>query len=302
MPESQLRTYGRRIGALSLAVAAIGFTASAPAAAATQVGETPTPDRPFCASGTATLVQSFSPAGQYVIPSAGVITSWSYLAASMPPSQLRLKIIRGNGGNSYTVLGESAVQTGLSLNSLNTFGTRITVHAGERLGLFAAFAGDCVGETAPAGYGTAIFSGGNQAVNSTATYMQQAMERLDVSAVLEPDADNDGFGDETQDACPGDASIQGDCAPPDTTITKAPEDKVKTKKKQANVTFEFGADEAATFECSLDGGPFAACTSPDTLTVKKGDHSFAVRAVDTAGNVDASPASDTWKVKRKKKK
>jgi hypothetical protein len=29
---------------------------------------------------------------------------------------------------------------------------------------------------------------------------------------LEPDADNDGFGDETQDACPRDAALQGPCS------------------------------------------------------------------------------------------
>ena len=28
-----------------------------------------------------------------------------------------------------------------------------------------------------------------------------------VSGVIEPDADNDGYGDETQDACPAEASL-----------------------------------------------------------------------------------------------
>jgi hypothetical protein len=34
---------------------------------------------------------------------------------------------------------------------------------------------------------------------------------LDLSATLEPDADHDGFGDETQDQCPTNASTQGAC-------------------------------------------------------------------------------------------
>lgn len=86
--------------------------------------------------------------------------------------------------------------------------------------------------------------------------------------------------------------------PPETQITKRPKD--KTKKKQA--TFEFTSNVAgSTFECSLDGAAFAPCGSPDTLKVKKGKHSFQVRAIDTAGNVDGSPASDGWKVKRRKK-
>jgi hypothetical protein len=51
--------------------------------------------------------------------------------------------------------------------------------------------------------------------------------------------------------------------------------------------FRFGADDpTAHFECSLDDAGFAACTSPDTLTVSgDGSHTFRVRAIDTAGNV-----------------
>ena len=91
----------------------------------------------------------------------------------------------------------------------------------------------------------------------------------------------------------------GDTNPPDTTITKRPKD--KTKKKTA--VFEFSSSEpGSTFECKLDGGQFAPCSSPDTLKVKKGKHSFEVRAKDAAGNVDGSPASDSWKVKKKRKR
>ena len=87
--------------------------------------------------------------------------------------------------------------------------------------------------------------------------------------------------------------------PPNTTITKRPKD--KTKKKTA--TFEFTSNEPGRdVRVQLDGGPFAPCSSPDTLKVKKGKHHFEVRATDAAGNVDGSPATDDWKVKKKKKK
>jgi hypothetical protein len=92
----------------------------------------------------------------------------------------------------------------------------------------------------------------------------------------------------------------GDSNAPIATITKGPKD--KTKKRTA--TFEFtGTDTRAiaSFQCSLDGGPFTACTAPHTVKVKKGKHTFQVRAVDQAGNVGA-PASDTWKRKKGKKK
>jgi hypothetical protein len=90
-------------------------------------------------------------------------------------------------------------------------------------------------------------------------------------------------------------------AQPDTTITKGP--KAKTKKKLA--TFEFSGTDAravAGFECSLDGGAFAACTSPYSVKVKKGRHTFSVRATDQAGNIDGTPAAFGWKVKKKRKK
>jgi Trypsin len=87
----------------------------------------------------------------------------------------------------------------------------------------------------------------------------------------------------------------------ETVITKGPKD--KTKKKKA--TFEFTGAEVraiAGFQCSLDGKAFASCTSPHKVKVKKGRHTFQVRTVDTAGNVDGTPASDSWKRKKKKKK
>jgi len=95
------------------------------------------------------------------------------------------------------------------------------------------------------------------------------------------------------------APLPGDATPPDTTITKHPKD--KTKKKKAK--FEFTSSEpGSTFLCSFDGDPFAACTSPESEKVGKGKHAFDVVAVDPAGNKDATPAEDSWRVKKKKKR
>ncbi|MDQ3738933.1 MAG: Ig-like domain-containing protein, partial [Actinomycetota bacterium] len=87
-------------------------------------------------------------------------------------------------------------------------------------------------------------------------------------------------------------------APPDTT---APETVIDTgpsgTTNMTTATFAFSSEAGATFECGLDGADFVACTSPTGYdALADGEHAFAVRAVDTAGNADASPATRTWTV------
>ena len=89
-----------------------------------------------------------------------------------------------------------------------------------------------------------------------------------------------------------------DTTPPETEITKAPPK--KTTKKTAS--FQFVSEPGATYECKLDDEAFAPCTSPTTYKVKKGTHSFEVRARDAAGNVDPTPATQDWSVKSRGKK
>ncbi|RPJ50711.1 MAG: hypothetical protein EHJ95_06570, partial [Methanobacteriota archaeon] len=66
-------------------------------------------------------------------------------------------------------------------------------------------------------------------------------------------------------------------------------------------SFSFSSDEPdAGFECRLDSSDplaFAGCSSPQTyIGLSIGSHTFEVRAVDAAGNVDATPASYAWTV------
>jgi hypothetical protein len=82
---------------------------------------------------------------------------------------------------------------------------------------------------------------------------------------------------------------------PDTTILSGPDEGSSTPS--TDVSFTFASPESgATFECKVDSGAFAACTSPKGLALANGDHTFSVRAKDVAGNTDPTPATRSFRV------
>lgn len=86
-----------------------------------------------------------------------------------------------------------------------------------------------------------------------------------------------------------------DTTPPETMIVAGPNDSTSTS---ATITFA-GTDNAGavTFEGRLDDEMFHPVTPPMELAnLTVGQHTYEVRAVDAAGNVDATPASVTWTV------
>jgi hypothetical protein len=67
---------------------------------------------------------------------------------------------------------------------------------------------------------------------------------------------------------------------------------------QTNATFQFTSSvSGSTFECSLDGAPYSACTSPHSYDgLAAGSHTFHVRAINPGGDPDIEPASYTWQI------
>jgi uncharacterized protein (TIGR03382 family) len=84
-----------------------------------------------------------------------------------------------------------------------------------------------------------------------------------------------------------------DQTPPETRLSDG-SPWVQDTPRSARVEF-FAEEERSTFECSLDGVSFSACSSPVTFeNLEDGEHTFQVRARDRAGNVDPTPAESRW--------
>ena len=88
-----------------------------------------------------------------------------------------------------------------------------------------------------------------------------------------------------------------DLVAPDTSITAQPP--ALTNSAAASFSFT-GSDTGvgvASFQYQLDGAAYATAASPVNLSgLSSASHTFNVRAIDGAGNTDASPATVTWTV------
>jgi hypothetical protein len=85
-----------------------------------------------------------------------------------------------------------------------------------------------------------------------------------------------------------------DQTPPDTSITTGIGSGVLSGT--GTQTFSFTSTETgSTFQCRIDGGSYSGCTSPYTYTgLVDGYHTFEVRAIDIASNIDPTPASRSF--------
>jgi len=183
---------------------------AASAGAATEIGNDCTPNM-FSLQAMEMQSKLSDPSAPMLTTARGVVTSWRVRTGAPDSGSAQLKVVRQLGAE-FEVTAQSAPQTLLS-STLNVFATRISVPAGVRFALAAdsapgcevksAFGNEFVEfETAPPVGGTAEVTG------------SQSSAFVPLMVVIEPDADSDGFGDETQDKCPQSAATQGTCPPP----------------------------------------------------------------------------------------
>ncbi len=86
-----------------------------------------------------------------------------------------------------------------------------------------------------------------------------------------------------------------DTTVPDTSLRAAPQ----PIERLRDAWFDLSSSEwpHSYFECRLDRSSWSRCTSPETYSnLSQGTHTFEGRAIDAAGNRDATPVIHTWKV------
>jgi hypothetical protein len=256
-------------------------------------------------------------------PISGVLVS-ARVRTTGAAASVAVRVLRSTGSHTYLNVGPETPINVVADGTVAGHTTEVTglhhpIQTGDHLG---------VGYSLPSSF-FAVMSGSPSAVcdfrqgpgtehpvDTAATYSSAGCQgEVLVQGTVEPDADNDTFGDETQDLCPGvpgpdngcpvqsPAPAPPDTIPPQTAIGSGPKKVVKTHKRKVKVTFTFSSSEpGSTFQCRLDGKALASCTSPRSYRVRSKvklfTHVFEVSATDPAGNLDGSPAIQRFRVKR----
>jgi hypothetical protein len=201
-------------------MAAISLVGASPASAATEFGDTCAANE--TAPGDYTLTTLVAPPGPLplIAPTAGVITK---LKVRIDPGEtfpvavpISVKVLRSAGETAYSVINQTTVPVSAGLTVVDA---RLPVQAGDRLGLHGepfTYEGSPVpGRSFYCVFGeeTSVLGAvaGDVAPGSTASFGPATTGRVPLAAIIEPDADKDGYGDETQDKCPQSAALQTAC-------------------------------------------------------------------------------------------
>ncbi|MEK6273460.1 MAG: Ig-like domain-containing protein [Actinomycetota bacterium] len=95
------------------------------------------------------------------------------------------------------------------------------------------------------------------------------------------------------DPSPASQSFTVDATDPETTIDSGP----SGFTNNASPSFAFSSEPGASFQCSLDSSGYTSCSSPQSYSsLGDGPHIFRVRAIDQAGNIDTTAASQSFTV------
>jgi hypothetical protein len=295
---------GRSVVSVAVLAGAI-LLAAPPAHAAVTIGSSLAPGATSlgCSEGTPCtfLGTDVPPAniapGGLRSPIDGVVVRWRVKSASAG-NPVKLRVMSPASDPEWTGVGTSAARATV-VGTSPFFATRLGISAGDGIGVDDSTSGRLFGG---AGTGFGVLWSPQLRDGETRSPTVAGGVPL-VQAQVEADSDRDGFGDESQDDCPGEAGGSNGCetTPPETIITKRPQSTVKTRRKKKKVRFKFISSEpGSVFRCDTDEDLPTACRSPYKSRFPRGKHDFEVVAIDAAGNADPTPAMVEFRVKRKR--
>jgi hypothetical protein len=202
------------------------------------------------------------PVSPLVKESPGVIVGFVLrVGPGLGPIAQQLGVFRPAGGDQYTKVAESAVE--VFPEGFTQYPARIPVQKGDVLGLHGPVA------TLYCGGGASASLAGAVAVGETKPFTTEGSIKPPVSAVIEADWDQDGYGDQSQDGCPNSALFHTACPLPAISIGK-----VSVKKRA--ILIEAANNTDASLEAA---GEVRWKVWPVGLRVRVGLSSGAPRSV-----------------------
>ncbi len=188
----------------------------------------------------------------------------------------------GGGGGGGTILVNAATITAIAIEAKGGLGGNQIIAGNESEGPGGGGGGGYVLVAPAALPATVTIAGG-----AAGTTNSGALTEFPVNGATDGNAGTATNAPATISACI-------DVTAPDTTI--ATFEPNPTNDPTGDFVFTSN-DATATFECSIDAGPFTPCPATfSTSALADGSHTLLVRAKDQAGNVDPTPASYTWTV------
>lgn len=270
---------------LTALTASLTLALAGPAGAATTLGQSgPGIQANSCVNGSEFIQRSRTDGTSYAAPTDGVLTSWTFQSGS-ELTQLTLRVYRGQT-NTYTTVAEHAPLEAFLPHTARTIPTRLAVRSGDLIGARVT-RGGCLIPSGSQGDVVLFNPGSPTAVGASTGYSNGPGNFvLPVAARFEPDADRDGYGDESQDLCPQSAKTQAACPAPETRVRRA-----KTEATRTRIPFS-SSIQGSTFACSLDGRKAKKCHAPATYRcLAPGRHSLSVVATSPLGIADPTPAT-----------
>lgn len=201
---------------VAVAMFVIGVSSAQAAPAPQRLGQpSPTGIAP-CSCSALQFTDAHLAAGTYEVPYDGVLTKSSFgIGLTQVGDWVQARTFEPTSANTAKVIsqGEKHLTFGLTAGTVNFFYEREPAFAGDVLGarfntgagasnytpfLFESTLASDVEGSVQTGAGNFPEVGDAFTVSSTAS-----KRRVNVEAVLEPDEDQDGYGDVSQDLCPG---------------------------------------------------------------------------------------------------